>query len=58
MMYRRLEKGRIKVFDQAYGKKGGFEIEPADLMLLLDGIDLRMARRRPHYEPRVEADSA
>ncbi len=58
LMYRRLEKGRIKVFDQADGSSGGFEIEPADLLLLLEGIDLRMAKRRPHYEPRVARDSA
>ena len=29
LMYRRLEKGRIEVFDQAEGSSGGFEIEQA-----------------------------
>lgn len=57
LMYRRLEQGRIQLFDQARGKRGGFEIEPGQLMLLLEGIDLRRAKRRPLYDSAVSLES-
>lgn len=46
--YRRLEKGTFR-----FPEKGEdcFEMEPAELALLLEGIDLRGARRRKRFEP-------
>lgn len=48
--YKRLEKGTFAIFDQARGSEGGFTLSSSDLALILDGIDLRGARRRPRYE--------
>jgi transposase len=50
LLYKRLEHGRFKVFDQAHGRRAGFEIQASDLTLLLEGIDLRGARRRPSHD--------
>lgn len=46
LLYKRLEHGRFQIFDRATGRDGAFEITSSDLALLLDGIDLRGARRR------------
>lgn len=46
LLYKRLESGRFSLFDQADGKSGSFEITSSDLDLILEGIDLRGARRR------------
>ena len=46
MLYKRLEHGQFKVFDQADGDAGSFSCTATDMMLLLDGIDLRGAKRR------------
>lgn len=50
MLYKRLERGRFQIFDQAGGDSSRFEVTASDLSLLLDGIDLRGARRRPSHE--------
>ena len=50
LLYKRLERGRFKVFDQASDKPKSFEMNAKDLALLLDGIDLRGARRRPSHD--------
>ena len=50
LLYKRLERGRFKVFDQASDKAKSFEMNAKDLALLLDGIDLRGARRRPSHD--------
>ena len=50
LLYKRLEHGRFKVFDQVSGKATSFEMNAKDLALLLDGIDLRGARRRPSHD--------
>lgn len=46
MLYKRLEQGQFKVFDQAAGDRGSFSCSSTDMMLLLEGIDLRRAKRR------------
>jgi len=52
LLAKRLERGQFRVFDQATGKAGAFEVAVSDLALILEGIDLRGARRRPiHFDP-------
>lgn len=46
--YKRLEKGTFQM-PKAAGKEA-IEIDPRELSLLLSGIDLRSAKRRPRYE--------
>lgn len=48
LWYKRLEKGRF-TFPTAVGRT--MEVEAAELALLLEGIDLRGARRRPRWTP-------
>lgn len=50
LLAKRLEKGRFQVFDNAGGNDSRYEIAASDLALLLDGIDLRGARRRHAQE--------
>ena len=50
VLYKRLEHGRFQVFDRMTVKRGAFELSSTDLALLLDGIDLRGARRRPSHD--------
>jgi len=45
VLAKRLAKGRFAVFDKAAGSKTRYEITSTDLALMLDGIDLRGARR-------------
>ena len=47
LWYKRLEKGTF-CFPSA--SKASVEVEAAELMLLLEGIDLRGARRRPRWQ--------
>lgn len=52
MWTKRLEKGR---FHAPLNEEGGVTVsalDPADLGLILDGIDLASARRRTRWEPR------
>lgn len=49
LWYKRLEKGS---FCFPSGSTPSVEVEAAELALLLEGIDLRGARRRPRWEPR------
>jgi transposase len=49
LWYKRLEKGTFH-FPEAIG--AAVEVEAADLALLLEGIDLRGARRRPRWQPK------
>ena len=46
LLAKRLEHGQFRVFDQAKGKSGAFEMKASELALILDGIDLRGAKRR------------
>jgi len=50
VLYKRLEHGRFQVFDRMTLKRGAFELTSTDLALLLDGIDLRGARRRLSHD--------
>ena len=47
LWYKRLEKGTVR-FPETTGAK--VQIEAAELALLLEGIDLRGARRRPRWK--------
>lgn len=46
VLSRRLEGGRFQVFDRASGDANSFELSSSELALLLDGIDLRGAKRQ------------
>ncbi|MEM6944550.1 MAG: IS66 family insertion sequence element accessory protein TnpB [Pseudomonadota bacterium] len=52
LLYKRLEHGRFQIFDRASANDGHFEMTTTDLALLLDGIDLRGARRRLSHDDR------
>lgn len=51
LFYKRLERGtfRLPVEDATSGTQ--IEMEAAELSLMLEGIDLRGARRRPRWDP-------
>jgi transposase len=52
MWTKRLERGRFR-FQQASGEPlAAHRIEAAELGLILEGIDLADARRRPRWQPR------
>jgi transposase len=55
LLYKRLEKGRFAIFDQVEGDPGSFPLSSADLMLILEGIELRGARRRPSWDDQQRA---
>ncbi len=46
ILSKRLNGGRFEVFDRASTEKNSFELTSCDLALLLDGIDLRGAKRK------------
>ncbi len=46
VLAKRLDEGRFQVFDTAEGSESRYEMTSSELALLLDGIDLRGARRR------------
>jgi transposase len=50
--YRRLEKGTFRLPEK---NAASFEMEPAELTLLLEGIDLAGATRRKRFEPKENA---
>ena len=50
LLAKRLEHGRFHLYDRAEGKPGGFEVTASDLALLLEGIDLRGAKKRPSHD--------
>lgn len=50
LWYKRLEHGRFAFFDRLSSSAHAFELEPHELTLLLEGIDLRGARRRLSHE--------
>jgi len=54
MWTKRLERGRYR-FTTTTGAFGARLIEWSDLMLILEGIDLQGATRRPRWEPRSTA---
>lgn len=50
LLAKRLEHGQFRVFDRADGTAGSFEMSSSELALILEGIDLRGARRRPSHD--------
>ena len=50
LLAKRLEHGQFRVYDQAGDHDARYEMSASDLSLLLDGIDLRGARRRPSHD--------
>jgi len=50
MLVKRLEHGRFTIFDRVGESRTSFELSNTDLALLLDGIDLRGARRRASHD--------
>ncbi|MBU1702330.1 MAG: transposase [Candidatus Eisenbacteria bacterium] len=46
LRYKRLERGRFHIYDQAGGHERRHEVSASELSLLLEGIDLRSSRRR------------
>ncbi len=50
LLAKRLEHGKFRVFDRADGNAGSFEMSASELALILDGIDLRGAKRRLSHD--------
>ena len=51
--YKRLEKGRFRLTSfEGHGQGRRAEIEAAELALILEGIELANAKRRPRFTPR------
>lgn len=48
---KRLERGRFRLPALVRGAVPSAEIEAAELALILEGLDLRAARRRPRWSP-------
>lgn len=62
LYYKRLEKGRFR-FPQALVRSSSpacrrVELKASDLMMLLDGVDLRTVRREPRYRRATIEESA
>jgi transposase len=55
MWTKRLERGRFHPTFDASGRLAARAVEASDLALILEGIDLAGARRRPRWEPRTAA---
>lgn len=53
LLAKRLERGQFRVFDRADGTPGAFEMSASELSLILDGIDLRGAKRRVSHDAAV-----
>jgi transposase len=51
MWTKRLERGRFRPAFSADGKLVSHAIEAAELALIMEGIDLADARRRPRWQP-------
>lgn len=58
LLAKRLERGQFRIYDQASGADGHYEMTMSDLILLLDGIDLRRAKRRPSHDRMTRPVSA
>lgn len=53
MWTKRLERGRFRPAFSEDGRLTASAIEAAELGLIIEGLDLRGARRRPRWEPRA-----
>jgi len=58
LIYKRLEKGRFRLPRQVAAGERGLSIEASELVLLLEGIDLRGAKRLPRWSPAPRTASA
>ena len=58
LLAKRLERGQFRVFDQAAGTAGAFEMQASELALILDGIDLRGSKRRVSHDSVTQPLSA
>lgn len=54
LLAKRLEQGQFRIYDQTSAHDAHYEMAASDLMLLLEGIDLRGARRRRTHDEVVE----
>lgn len=50
ILYKRLEMGQYKIFDRVEVAGKSFEMTGSELALILEGIDLRGARRRATWD--------
>jgi transposase len=50
LLCKRLENGHFKIFDRVGASRTSFELTSTEFALLLDGIDLRGARRRVTHD--------
>lgn len=53
LLAKRLEHGRFHIYDQSSGNDVRYEVSMSELSLLLEGIDLRQARRRRSHDDSV-----
>ena len=58
MWTKRLERCRFRPTFSADGRLGSASIEAAELALIVEGIDLAGARRRPRWEPAAKKSLA
>lgn len=56
LVYKRLERGRFRFPLEALPGQRHIEMGATDLALMMEGIDLRGARRRPHWAPTAAVD--
>ena len=57
LLAKRLEHGQFRIYDRASERGSSFEVSASDLMLLLEGIDLRRSNRRPSHDAMARAVS-
>lgn len=50
LLAKRLEHGQFRIYDQASERASSFKVSASDLMLLLEGIDLRGSKRRASHD--------
>ena len=50
LLAKRLEHGQFHVYDRVSDAKGHFEVSASDLVLLLEGIELRGSKRRLSHD--------
>jgi transposase len=58
LLYKRLERGRLRFPVQPAPGQRHIEMSATDLALMMEGIDLRGARRRPQWAPLTVPRSA
>lgn len=58
LLYKRLERGRFELPRAPSAGSSHIQVEATELALILDGIDLTSARRRPRWQPLASADPA